>query len=68
METQVFLFSPDGSEWSAQDLSDITAEESSVDGLHVMDDRVVAMLLKRTESSFGPPDAPYIRLWTGLVP
>lgn len=68
MDRQVFLFSPDGSGWSVQDLADFAGTEGSIDALFVADDRVVAIVVERSESFTGPPSLPSVRIWTGLVP
>lgn len=68
MDRQVFLFSTDGSDWSAQDLSEVAGEGSSVDRLHVADDRVVVIVAEHSGGFTGPPSLPQVRIWTGLVP
>lgn len=67
-DRQVFLFSTDGSGWSVQDLSEVAGEGSSVEGLQVMEDRVVATVTEFSESFAGPPSLPRVMIWTGLVP
>jgi hypothetical protein len=68
MDSQVFLFSPDGSAWSVQDLADFAGTEGSIDAMVVTDDRVVAIVVGNSESFVGPPEIPYVKIWTGLVP
>jgi hypothetical protein len=68
MDQQVFLFSPDGSAWSVQDVADFTGNEGSIDAMLVADDRVVAIVVGNSESFVGPPEIPYVKIWTGLVP
>lgn len=68
MDQQVFLFSPDGSAWSVQDVADFTGNEGSIDAMLVADDRVVAIVAEHSAIFPGPPSLPYVRIWTGLVP
>ncbi len=67
-QPQVFLFSRDATDWSLEDLAAVF-DNGTVNLLHVMDDGVVAVVPEFDEAAiFGPPDVPYVRLWTGLVP
>lgn len=68
MDRQVFLFSPDGSVWSVQDLADFAGSKGSIDAMFVTDDRVVALVASDRESFAGPPEVPHVKIWTGLVP
>ena len=67
-EHQVFLFSPDGAEWSVQDLAEVAGEEIQASDLLVVDDRVVALVSEGPAYSLDHRPLPTVPVWTALVP
>ena len=67
-EQQAFLSSPDGSEWSVQDLDDILGDDQSITVLYVTADRVIAAVSQDSNVMTGPPPAPEVQMWFAPIP
>jgi hypothetical protein len=66
-EHRALVFTPDGENWSIQDITDSIGPEAVITNLMVGSDRLVAVVLPEGEW-YDPDEAPRFEIWTAPLP